>query len=69
MLVCIVLRRNLIVGGKNMGYESLERESLITLRDAIKRYVYLESLITTGSQLVNDANYELGRIEAQLSCR
>lgn len=55
-------------GGEIMGYESIETDSLITLKIALGRYC--ESVIDkVHSQSWKDATYELGRINSELNNR
>ena len=46
-----------------MGYENLERQSLITLEKALSVFSTQNSLI---GQLRNEVSYELGRIRKEL---
>jgi len=49
-----------------MGYESLEKDSLITLNTVLERYCRLDR---THSQTWKDAEYELNRINEELNNR
>ena len=50
-----------------MGYESLERDSLITLSNALRTLIKkLRSAEEKNSQLCKDVRYELGRVERML---
>ena len=54
-------------GGINMGYESLEKDSLITVRYALNLAVKrLKSIGEGNQQICKDMSYELGRVERML---
>ena len=50
-----------------MGYESLEKDSLITIRYALNLAVRRLKFIGEGNQQIcKDMNYEFGRIDRRL---
>lgn len=48
-----------------MGYESVEKDSLITLKTALEGYI--KKVAAPESQQWKDANYELNRIRAEIA--
>lgn len=57
-----------------MGYEMLEKDSLITLKIVIEGYIrsvkkYIEKKYIKQSQGYKDAVYELDRINSELNIR
>ncbi len=54
-----------------MGYETLEKDSLITLKVVLDRYIesVKNKIQRTHSQRYSDAKYELDRINSELNIR
>lgn len=47
-----------------MGYESLEEDSLITIKHALRFAIhYMKSIGIANEQILKDMRYEIGRVD------